>query len=121
MAKKEKNSKKEKKSKNYLDLIPYTNEKYSWNQDEEGNVTIYVENKGVFHRMAQLLLKKPKVSQVHLEGMGNYIYPLLDGTRTVYEIGMLVREHFGEKAEPLFERLVTYLRTLQSYDFIRMK
>ena len=35
-------------------------------------------------------MKKPKVSQIHLDEMGNFVWPLIDGTRTVYEIAELV-------------------------------
>ena len=50
--------------------------------------------------------------------MGNFIWPLMDGERTVYDIAMLVREEFGERAEPLFQRLVQYVKNLESYGFV---
>jgi hypothetical protein len=115
-------SKKSKKSSdNYLDKIPVFNEKYSWKADESGIVTIYIENKGFFNFICQKLFKKPKVSQVHLEEMGSFIIPLLDGKRTVYDLALLIKEHFGEKAEPVYNRLVTYMHTLEAYSFIYMK
>lgn len=113
--------KRRKAAENYLDFIPVYNEQFRWDMDENKKVIIFVENKGVFNRIAQKLLGKPKVSQVHLEEMGNFIWPLFDGKRTVYDIGQLVREEFGEKAEPLYQRLVQYMRTLQSYGFIQMR
>lgn len=86
-----------------------------------GNVTLFQENKGVFHFLAQKILKKPKVSQIHLDEMGNFVWPLIDGTRTVYEIAQLVKEEFGEKAEPLYERLVQYIQNLENYGFIEVR
>lgn len=88
---------------------------------EMGNVTLFQENKGVFHFLAQKILKKPKVSQIHLDEMGNFVWPLIDGTRTVYEIAQLVKEEFGEKAEPLYERLVQYIQNLENYGFIEVR
>jgi hypothetical protein len=114
-------ARKNKKSENYLDMIPSRNEKYSWKQDEEHIVTILVENKGVFNRMAQKFLKKPKVSQIHLEEMGSFIWLQMDGKRSVYDIAQQVQQEFGEKAEPLYDRLVTYLRMLQDYEFVRVR
>lgn len=111
---------KKSKTANYLDLIPSQNEKFRWEQDEAGSVTIFVENKGVFNRIAQKLLKKPRVSQVHLEEMGSFIWPRMDGKRSVYEIAQLVEKEFGEKAQPLYERLIPYMRTLESYGFIQL-
>lgn len=63
-----------------------------------------MENKGAFNKVAQTLFNKPKVSQIHLDEMGNFIWPLMDGKRTVYDISQLVKEEFGEKAEPLYNR-----------------
>lgn len=114
-------AKKDKKEKNYLDLIPERSTKYEWQQDEEGNVIVFVENTGVFNRLAQKLLKKPPVSQVHLEEFGSFIWPLIDGKRSVYEIAGLVRAEFGEKAEPLYERLSIYMRTLENYGFVNCR
>lgn len=110
-----------KETENYLDYIPVHSEQFDWDTDEDGNITIFVENKGVFNRIAQKLLGKPKVSQVHLEQMGNFIWPLIDGSRSVYEIAQLVQEEFGEKAEPLYSRLIQYMHNLESYGFIDIK
>ena len=107
-----------KSSKNYLDIVFRRSKKYNWDKDEEGNVTIYIENRGPFNRVAQKLLKKPKVSQLHLEEMGNFIWPLIDGEKSVFDRGQLVKEHFGEDAEPLYPRLAKYIKTLEDYGFI---
>lgn len=112
---------KKKKDVNYLDYIPVHSDKHTWEQSEDGVVTIFEENKGAFNRIAQLIFKKPKVSQIHLQGMGNFIYPIIDGQKTIYEIGKLVKEEYGEEAEPLYERLVQYMNTLKSYGFISFK
>ena len=108
-------------SNNYLDYIPQRVEAYKWEQDEEGNVTIFVENTGVFNRIAQKFFKKPEESQIHLQGIGNYIWPLIDGKTNIYELGVRVKEHFGEEAEPLYERLAEYIRILEQYGFVTLK
>lgn len=110
---------KKKSSENYLDYIPVHNDEYKSEMSEDGSITIFVENKGVFNRAAQLLLKKPKVSQIHLDEMGNFIWPLIDGKRNIYDISVLVKEHFGDKAEPLYNRLVQYMKIMESYGFIK--
>lgn len=69
----------------------------------------------------QKILKKPKVSQIHLDEMGNFVWPLIDGTRTVYEIAELVKAEFGDKAEPLYDRLVQYIRNLEAYGFVEVQ
>lgn len=105
---------------NYLDYIPKHSEKYEWKADGKDGITIFVENKGVFHFLAQKFLGKPKVSQIQLEEMGSFIWLLIDGKRSIGEIGVLVKEHFGEHAEPLYSRLVQYIRNLEDYGFINV-
>ena len=112
---------KKEKSDNYLDFIPVRSDKYKWEADEDGNITIFVENKGIFNKLAQMLLKKPKVSQIHLEEFGSFIYPLIDGNDSIYEIGQKVKDNFGEKADPLYPRIIQYFKMLYDYGFIEYK
>ena len=106
------------KSQNYLDRVPLRNSKYNWTTDDEGIVTLEVSNKGLFHFLAQKLLKKPPVTYVHFDKTGSFVWPLIDGTETVYSLGQKVDEKFGEEAHPLYERLIKYFRVLESYGFI---
>ena len=110
-----------KKSPNYLEFVPRHNEKYTWETDEQGAVTIFVENTGVFHRIAQKYFNKPKVSQVHLEDMGSFIWPLMDGERNIMVLGEMIKEHFGDEAEPLYPRLVQYIKILENSGFIKVE
>lgn len=108
-------------SSNYLEKIPVCPEKIKWSIDEEGIVTLDIENTGFFNRVAQKFLKKPKVSHIHLDEMGSFIWPLLDGKKDIVELGKLVETEFGEKASPLYERLAKYFQILESYEFIEWK
>ena len=89
--------------------------------EKEGIVTLEIENKGIFNRIAQKFFKKPKISYIHLDEMGSFIWPLLDGEKDIIEIGKFVEEKFGEKANPLYERLAEYIRRLASYGFVNFK
>lgn len=102
---------------NYLDKKPLRSQKLSWSA-ENGKVSLAIENKGPWNRLAQILLKKPRISYVHLDEIGSFVWPLLDGSRTILEIGKDVRDEFGDQAEPLYERLADYFRILESYRFI---
>lgn len=106
------------KTENYLDKKPLRKEGMGWKTDENGIVTLEIENKGVFNRIAQKLFKKPKISYVHLDAMGSFIWPIIDGEKNITEIGKEVDGHFGEKAHPLYERLAKYFQILDSYGFI---
>ena len=106
---------------NFLERVPIPNGLLKWRADEDGSVELLVENTGLFNRIAQKLFGKPEVTHVHLDGVGSFVWPLLDGERNIIEIGELVKEHFGEKAEPLYERLSEFFRILDSYHFIEWK
>ncbi len=109
---------KKKTTENYLEKIPCHKPQIKWSQDEDGLVTLEMENRGIANRIAQRLLKKPKVSFIHLEEFGSFIWTAIDGKRDILSIGELVKEQFGEKAEPLYERLSQYIKTLESNGFI---
>lgn len=109
---------KKKQSENYLEKIPCINSKFKWSQDENGLVTLEIENRGIANRFAQLIFKKPKISFIHLEEFGSFIWTKIDGKCNILTIGKLVKERFGEKAEPLYERLAGYIKTLESNGFI---
>lgn len=110
---------KKKKSANFLDLHFERNPEIRWERGDDGVVTLYMENRGLFNTIAQKFFKKPRFTQVHLEEMGSFIYPIIDSEKDVYELGKQVSEHLGEKAEPLYERLSTYMGMLEDYGFIR--
>lgn len=105
------------KNQNLLDFVPKRLiERFL--ADEKGMVTLEIENKGVFNFLAQKLLKKPRISYIHLDEMGSFVWPLIDGERNIEQIGKEVELHFGEKANPLYERLSQYFEILKNYKFI---
>ncbi len=106
---------------NYLDRRPIRHPDINWSEDKEGLVTLEIENTGFFNRIAQKFFKKPKISYVHLDENGSFIWPLLDGEKTILDIGKLVEEKFGEAAHPLYERLAKFFQILESYNFIIFK
>ena len=113
-------SKKEVINENYLEKIPVRNENISWKQDDENKVTLEIENTGFFNFLAQKLFKKPRISYIHLDDMGSFIWPLIDGEKSVLDISVPFEAHFGEKAQPLYERIAKYFQILESYGFIGM-
>ena len=114
-------SKKTVKLEEFIKQIPVRKEGLNWSQNDDGKVTLEMENKGVANRIAQLLLRKPKVSFIHLDEMGSVVWPLIDGERDIESIGAVVKETCGEKAEPLYERLSQYMGTLSNYGFLNWK
>lgn len=105
--------------KNYLEKIPVISDTVGWTLEENDLVTISIENKGIFNKLAQKFLKKPKTSYVHLDEFGSSVWQLIDGQRNIMKIGELFLEKFGDRANPLYERLAKYFQILDSYGFIK--
>ena len=106
---------------NYLDLVPQVKEGLNWNKDKDGIVTLEIENKGLFNKITQMLLKKPKISYVHLDSLGSFVWLKIDGKNDIAEISAMVKEQFGDKAEPLYERVAKYFQILVSYGFVSVE
>lgn len=111
--------KNKKQEMNYLDLIPEKDKNLEWYVDEKEMVVLKVENKGFYNRIAQRFFHRPKYMNVHLDAQGSYIWPQIDGKKTVEELAKLQKEHFGEEAEPLYERIIKYLQILEGRHFIQ--
>lgn len=76
---------------------------------------------GFYNRLAQKLFHTPPYSDIDLDTFGSFVWKQIDGGRTVYDIAMLVKAEFGQKAEPLYPRLVTYFRTLRNNRFVQWR
>lgn len=119
MKKQNKKSKKEVLDINYLDLILVRAEELQWFTDRRDRIVLKVENTGLFNKIAQKVFNKPQFTKVHLDQQGTFIWPLIDGERTVADIAALVKDEFGEAAEPLYPRIVKYFQIVESYHFIK--
>ena len=105
---------------NYLDLIPVRSEELHWHKDIKGRVILDVENTGLFNKNCTEGIQQTSVhKKVHLDAQGTFIWPLIDGKRTVSDIAALVKSEFGEAAEPLYPRIIKYFEIVESYHFIK--
>lgn len=111
-------SKKNRHNENYLDRIPLRKDGIEWTCDKDGIVTINIHNKGFFNKFARLVFKKPKITHVHLEENGSFVWQIIDGKKNIAEIGKEVEEKFGDKAQPLYERLSKYFQMLDNCGFV---
>ncbi len=129
-----------KKSNNYLDYVFQRAPEVGWDEvaGEEGSadevdggaspegagdgrrslVVLHIRHRGLSHFIAEKFFGRPQITHVHLEPLGSFIWRQIDGTRSVYEIGRLLREAFGEEAEPLYERLSVYMKQLENNGLI---
>ncbi len=107
-----------KQKENFLDYIPRHNSLYETTENVEGNIEIRIENKGFFNWIAQKLFRRPRFSNIAFDEFGSFVWRQMDGEKSVYEIGKAVKEEFGEKAEPLYERLSRYIKILHDNHYV---
>ena len=65
-------------------------------------------------------MKKPYY-KVKLDEIGSFTWLQCDNRRTVKDIGKKMQEKFGEKVEPLYDRLTFFLAQLERNRFISYK
>jgi hypothetical protein len=105
---------------NLLDLVPVRS--IEWEQGEEG-VAVLLKPK-----FQSSFLKKhflPRLKRPHykirLDDFGSFVWKKCDGSRSVKEIGELLRKEYGEKIEPLYDRLSQFFHSLERNGFITFK
>lgn len=111
---------KRKSEENFLEVKPLQMKSIAWSLDDNSLVTLEIENKGIFNRIAQIFFKKPRISYVHLDEMGSFLWQSFDGEKDLVCLGEEFKAHFGEKAEPLYPRIAKYVQVLESYGFVTL-
>ena len=92
-------------------------EKNTWSV-EENVVTVHMVHRGFYATIAQKIFHRPRVSHIKLDDLGSFVFQHIDGVRTIGQLALLVKEEFGEKAEPLYDRLVQYMQILRNNGFV---
>jgi len=105
---------------NLLKLIPVKNMK--WKTDSQGNVIILKPKfKNPFLIKHALPKMKRPYYKVKLDEMGSYFWRNCNGERNIKEIARLHKEKFGEKSEPVLDRISLFLQSLDKNNFIKFK
>lgn len=108
---------KKKHSENYLDYVPAVNPIHTWGE-KGGIVTVHMVHRGFYAGIAQKFFHTPRVSLIDLDKYGSFLWRQMDGTTNVGQLAEAMRNQFGSEAEPLYDRLVQYLRILHNNQLI---
>ena len=109
------------KNDNFLELVPEKTKGQDFIEDDDGLIKIIVVRNGILERVIRSILKTPKTMKIDLDKLGSCVWKAIDGKSTVLEIGDVVRAQFGEDAEPIYERLATYINVLRNNKFITLE
>lgn len=82
---------------------------------------ILMGHRGFYPWIAQRFFKKPHISQIDLDIFGSFIWQQIDGRRTVGDIALLLKKQFGSAVEPLYDRLIEYMKVLKNNRFITFR
>ena len=111
---------KKQNQKNYLDYIPVKNPDVEYKTDGDGIVTVYIEWTGFYHRIAQKFFRRPRVSDVRLDGYGSFVWLAIDGEKDVHQISLELDRQFPGMEKSL-ARLIKFLEILRDNRLMHWK
>lgn len=111
---------KKKDAGNYLDFVPVRNPSFDYTVAEDGIVTIAVEWRGFYHRIAQRFFHRPRVSDIKLDTYGSFVWLAIDGQKNVYALSQELEAHFGQMEKSL-SRLIKFLEIMRDHHIISWK
>jgi hypothetical protein len=103
---------------NFLLYIP--EKKHKEYELRDGLVYLIFYHNKPLEKFMHWLVKKPAVSDVKLDKIGTFVWQAIDGRSSVYEIGQKMKEEFGKSCEPVYDRLIMYLRYLIRMGWVAM-
>lgn len=112
----ENSSKNNKKEDNFLLYIP--RKKHLTFEVNKGIVKLIFHHDKAVERFVRWLVKKPRTSDVELDKYGSRVWLLIDGNNSIYDIGQILLQEFGDKIEPVYDRLVMFVRYLNRKGWI---
>ena len=105
---------------NYIELIPVKNTNRIWESQNNGLIEIILPRDGLMDRLVRLVKNTPEVMRIKLDDRGSFVWQAIDGSRTIEEIGHLLFTEFGERVEPVYQRLAAFLQILKNNGFISL-
>ena len=102
---------------NYLELTP--GHLYDHIIEENGKVSVLIPrftNKLLVKTLAPML-KSPFV-KTKFDEFGSQVWLEIDGKKKVQDIAVSLKQKFGEKIDPVEERLTKFLTQLYNYKFV---
>jgi len=105
-----KNKEKYEKDDNFLLYIP--KKKHNTWEVKNGKVLLIFHHRKKAERFLRWLVNKPTISDVELDEMGSKVWLSIDGNNSVYDIGVILQQTFGKKCDPVYDRLIMFMRHL---------
>lgn len=109
-----------KEEKNLLELIPEKN--CRWEKNQEGKIFLLVPRfKNRFFKNIALRLGRSEWVKIFFDEIGSKSWDLIDGKRSVEQIGKLLEKEMGDRVKPVYQRLTEFVVILSRNKFIVFK
>ncbi|GAA0736399.1 PqqD family protein [Clostridium oceanicum] len=108
------------RKKNVLLMTPKRRKNIEWEKNDE-IITLIIKREKVIDTIMNKMFKTPKTIRIELDNIGSFVWENCDGEKNVNDISKTMKSHFGNKVDPVIERLVTYIRTLKNNKFIEIQ
>lgn len=105
---------------NYLELTPFQNHDFEVNKNGLVNVFVPKFKNKMLIKFLIPKMKSPFI-KIKLDEFGSEVWQLIDGSKKVLEISEKLLEKFGDRIQPVNERLTKFLTQLYHYKFINFK
>jgi len=108
------------KSLNLLELYPLHNVR--WKQNDDGLVVLLsprIKNP-LLVKLIGRFIKRPDY-QIKLDEFGSFVWHHIDGLTNVQHIGDALSNKYGEKIDPVFQRLSLFINSLAHNKFIILR
>lgn len=109
---------KAKNRQNYPDFVPVKNPDIEYHTDDSGIVTLLIEWKGFYHRIAQKFFHRPRISEIRLDDYGSFVWLSIDGVKDVHQLSLELDARFPGMEKSL-SRLIKFLEILRDSHLIQ--
>ena len=82
-----------------MDFIVVKNPEIEYETNDKGQVTVMIEWRGFYHRIAQRFFKRPKVSAIKLDDYGSFLWQSINDQKTVHQLSLDLQSQFTKNGK----------------------
>ena len=109
-----------KRAENLFELKP--RQLRSFEELDDGTIDVIIPRYGdnaIGRLLKKVLSNRPL--RIHLDDIGTSVWQMCDGRRTVHEIGRSLHDRFGDRIEPVYDRLEEFLKQIKRAGIIDLE
>lgn len=100
-------------------MVPKRRENIDW--EDADRILLRIRREGSVHKFMNKFFRTPLNPTVELDEIGSVLWKNCDGIRNLHEISEEMKSIFGEKIDPVYDRLLQYVGILKTNNFIKLE